>query len=625
MLKIEINQSSLYFLPFFPENLETTQAVLKALCQINPNGVGLCLPSFLKEVWIKGVSNLPSISVIEIKYKQGFQEYQLITPLCPLVEGTRYAIETQKTIYFIDLPYMETQRFFELPLANLTYLLKKVSYQEYTEAYLNLISKLPPHKEETFPHEETERSKYHYIAGRIKEICKKENRFAVILPFSFLNRVLESLRETSDNVLHFPKMLPEEIEIYSLHPRSIREILLEPGYFHKKYEENRKKLIEETNFSMDRLSIWEEIMHSAILKYEEETGTKISPRDYQILRQFLKNYLFVKNKFLPDLIDLILVARGVGGDELAFWVWEMATSYDLKKESLVFPLIRLSPEDLNLPSKKLRFSRKIKSLRNTFRFLKKFTTPEERKSLRRTFSGKFICSFPPEDIIVETFGKKATEKGIKVITENLKKIEPFLVSLKDGLDLRETIRNWTLKEEIFVKEEPKASAKVGSIVIIFEEDPDPVTRKEKYPWNFTWHGEHHQESDMAFYATDPKENIIGPGIGRAKYGGFMLTYPPQRVYDIWRDPLFFLAENKPEKLLLAAIEYSLEKYVLYIAKKPPSSFAKNWALREGKKVIFLPIGTFSRSYLEKIRIFHVLEGHHVRAYAHKFINKPGDL
>ena len=39
----------------------------------------------------------------------------------------------------------------------------------------------------------------------------------------------------------------------------------------------------------------------------------------------------------------------------------------------------------------------------------------------------------------------------------------------------------------------------------------------------TWQGEHTQESDMAFYSTDPYEQLVGPGIIRAEYGGFLMS------------------------------------------------------------------------------------------------------
>jgi hypothetical protein len=124
---------------------------------------------------------------------------------------------------------------------------------------------------------------------------------------------------------------------------------------------------------------------------------------------------------------------------------------------------------------------------------------------------------------------------------------------------------------------------------------------------------------MAFYSTPAGEIMDGPGISRCQYGGFMLTFPPMRVYDIWKDPFFDPARNKPERLLMAALDYSLEKHVVYVAATPPSGWCKSLAARLGKTIIYLPIGTFSPVTLKKIRQFHVLDGHPVRGYAHSYI------
>ena len=99
----------------------------------------------------------------------------------------------------------------------------------------------------------------------------------------------------------------------------------------------------------------------------------------------------------------------------------------------------------------------------------------------------------------------------------------------------------------------------------------------------------------------------------------MLTYPPLRVYDIWKDPFFDAARNKPERLLMAAIDYSVEKHVVYVAADPPSGWCQSMAAGLGKKIIYLPIGIFSPVTLKKIRQFHVLDGYHVRRYARHYI------
>jgi hypothetical protein len=161
--------------------------------------------------------------------------------------------------------------------------------------------------------------------------------------------------------------------------------------------------------------------------------------------------------------------------------------------------------------------------------------------------------------------------------------------------------------------------KVGSVVMIFDADSPDAEQHEQYPWRVTWLGEYEEESDMAFYATPAGEQLVGPGISRCVYGGIMLTYPPMRVYDIWKDGFFDLARSKPERLLLAAIEYSEQRLIAYVAAKPPRSWCYNFAEKLNKKVVYLPIGQFSPVMLKKLQVFHVLDGYEVRDYARDYI------
>jgi hypothetical protein len=191
--------------------------------------------------------------------------------------------------------------------------------------------------------------------------------------------------------------------------------------------------------------------------------------------------------------------------------------------------------------------------------------------------------------------------------------------MMDGLDIRQTIRELD-SGKIYVKENRPLRGKVGSVVVIFDMDLADKDNKETFPWKVTWLGENDQESDMSFYSTPAGEVMDGPGISRCQYGGFMLTYPPMRVFDIWKDPYFKVARNKPERLLMAAIDYCLEKHVVYVAATPPSGWCQGMAARNGKKIIYLPIGIFSPVTLKKIRQFHVLDGHHIRKYANQYIS-----
>ena len=180
-------------------------------------------------------------------------------------------------------------------------------------------------------------------------------------------------------------------------------------------------------------------------------------------------------------------------------------------------------------------------------------------------NGGGICSYPPEDLVIEDYGRFLKKKGKSILSEERVRVEPFTTSILDGIDMRETIRKWH-EGRIYVRQFQKIQGEVGSVVVIFDEDRD-----NRYSYMTTWLGENQNESDMAFYSTFPFDNMVGPGIGRAEYGGFLMSLPPRRMYDVWQDPDYEFAEIKSERLLLAGIDYSIHRHVVYVAAKPPRS------------------------------------------------------
>jgi hypothetical protein len=113
--------------------------------------------------------------------------------------------------------------------------------------------------------------------------------------------------------------------------------------------------------------------------------------------------------------------------------------------------------------------------------------------------------------------------------------------------------------------------------------------------------------------------LVGPGIGRAEYGGFLMSLPPRRMYDVWQDIDYEFAESKSERLLLAGIDYSIQRYVVYVAAKPPRSIFKTIASRTGRTIIYIPIGQLSPISIKKIRAVHVLDGYDKREIAKDYL------
>jgi hypothetical protein len=201
------------------------------------------------------------------------------------------------------------------------------------------------------------------------------------------------------------------------------------------------------------------------------------------------------------------------------------------------------------------------------------------------------------------------------LAEEHASVAPFVSGFGDGIDVRETIRNMLHDGRIFVREQRSGPSEVGAVCFVF----DPDDREGRYSWTITWQGEHEKESDMALYATPPNEHRVGPGIGRCEYGGFLMTYPPGRMFQVFEDPYFDHAETKAERLVYAAIDYCTERSILYVAPRPLRPKLLAFARRAHKKIIYLPIGQLSPDKIRKIRVFHVLGGRQVRRYASDYV------
>ncbi len=365
----------------------------------------------------------------------------------------------------------------------------------------------------------------------------------------------------------------------------------------------------------DRLQLQRELLREAEFNYHAQTTETLSVWQRRQMARYSRKLALCARLLLPDLFDLLTAARGVADDNFAWEVWHAAGQWPWQLEESDRETVKLSSEDLSPRTRRMRLRRmppREKRMRLP-RGLK--DRPKERfpGEWARQIDGDAICSYPPEDLVIEDYGRVLRHKARSMLSEERSHVEPFVTSLLDGIDVRETIRNWH-RGEIWVRRAERAAGDVGAVVVVFDEDA-----KDQYAYCTTWLGEHQNESDMAFYSTFPFDHMVGPGIGRAEYGGFLMVLPSRRMFDIWSDPDYDMAESKPERLLLAALDYSLERHVLYVAARPPRSIFRTVAARFGRNILYLPMGQLSPSKLKKIRVVHVLDGYRRRRLAKDYL------
>ena len=603
------------FVPVVHGRLEFALAVLRWFARWRPDAVAVEFPGTLQEPILRGLKRLPLLSVILYEERDGTNVYLPLEPTDGAVEAARLGITHGLPVSFIDRDLEGMPRIHE-PLPD-PYSVQRIGHTAYCMAYAASAASHQASREDIL-REAT-------MAYQLQRLAGRHERILFVCGLSHFPRILERLKTRQAQPIG--RQHRDGIVLAHLHERSSREIMAEMPYLAGSYERQREALLTlwrgdpEAPSPLDRLQQYERLLQEACQQHLRNAKEEVAPQQLRILRQFARNYALAQGFLAPDLYQLIVAARGAVDDNFAYEVWDLGRRYPFQQESPELPSVELHGEDLFLNQKRIRFYRHFRVMRRRL-----LPVPAKQRRLRhgnsgewrRRWRGLMMCSYPPEDLVVEGWGHYVKKKAGKILAVENTRTLPFTTSLLDGVDIRETLRNWH-EGKLYVREERPLPGKVGSVVLIFDEDLPAQGKPEQFPWRVTWLGEHDQESDMAFYATPAGEQLVGPGISRCQFGAFMLTYPPMRVYDIWEDPYFDIAQTKPERLLLAAIDYGEESQVAYIAARPPRSWCHGVASRYRKKIVYLPIGLFSPVFLKKMRTFHVLEGHHVREYAHLYV------
>ena len=601
-----VQRGNLTYLPVVPGRLEFALHVRRELLARRPSVVAVELPGSLAKHFQAAVSRLPQMSVILEQAGNNYEEddppvYTPVEPADPFTEALRTAGELGAEIVFLEpATRKEFRGHFLYPAP---YSVELIGVDRYVESY------------RLHPRPRTPADEAHAAALAWK--LQGADPFAatcVVVSLSGLDPLLDAMDQPQEEPARPQVQLFDRAALYNLHPDCLAEVTNEPPFYQERYEQIR--LLDPALTRTDRPRWQLALLRGAEAEYSIKTGEQMRPWQRLALAKFARNLAILDRDLMPGVYDLALAARSLVDDNYAYEVWEMANRFSVQQtEDPPLETLNISGNEIWLNTKRLRIRRRLPRLKQRL----KPSALSQRKKERvkgewaRQTNGMSICSYPPEDLVIENYGRFLKQHAKSMLAAERSRVEPFLASSRDGIDLRETIRNWH-EGKLYVRETSQGSANVGALVIIFDED-----RQDRYQYLTTWLGEHQNESDMAFYSTEPFENLVGPGVGRAEYGGLLMTLPPGRLYDVWNDYDYEAAETKAERLLMAALDYSIEPHVVYSAAKPPRSTFRQLAARLNRKIVYVPLGQLSPAKLKKVRVVHVLDSHQRRADAKQYI------
>ncbi|HLH39258.1 MAG TPA: hypothetical protein VKX39_08940 [Bryobacteraceae bacterium] len=587
------------YFPVVPGRLEFSIELRRRLLAEKPPILAVELPGFLEKSYRRALARLPEMSVI--LYTDESEEeravYVPVEPADPFTEALRTAEEIGAEVIFLEPDSMERPHLHDAYPD--TYAIRRVGLEKYIEAY------------RLWPQTRTEEVAAHASAMAWKlqgaDLLKK---IFVVVSLNLLDPLLDAMEAPQPEPARGQKI---ETRLLNPHPDCLAEITIEYPYLQERYEFFRLDLRGEEKLDRPRAQL--DLLREAEAKYSASTGEKMAHWQRRIIARFTRNLAQISGELVANAYDLAVAARSVVDDNYGWEVWQMANRYLAQQETSDLETVRLSAGEIWINTKKLRIRRRLP--RPKQRLKPAGLKPRKREKYpgewARQTTGDAICSYPPEDLVIEEYGRFLKQKAKAILSEERVRVEPFTTSILDGIDIRETIRNWHRKK-IFVRKADRLAGEVGAVVVIFDED-----REDRYQYLTTWLGEHQNESDMAFYSTYPFDHLVGPGIGRAEYGGFLMTLPPRRLFDVWSDPDYDFTESKPERLLMAGLDYSVEKFVVYVAAKPPRSIFRSIAAHLNRKILYVPIGQLSPAKIKKIRVVHVLDNYDRRADAKDYL------
>jgi hypothetical protein len=584
------------------------QEVRRLLLDRNFDCLAVPLPRSFQEPVEAAVLELPQVHIVAQPGPSGESaSYVPVEPCQPIIAAMRVALQEHIPRACIDLEVPEYEPYSELVPD--PYALKRVKPERCAAAMLPFVGA---------PREGSQRQ------GRIRrmafELHRLELEYASIL---FLPAVQDWpwIRDAYRERAAYPENRGtwQRPRAWAVAPEKLYFVLGELPFVTYLYEKYRRQLRSDEHLSVDGVK---ELLLEARARWNETREPEMRWVTPHLLRaglQYVRNLTLLDGRLTPDLYTLALAAKQVAGDSFAIQVVETAKHYPYQKPPKPMQEARVGDGAGSLgDGGQIELVSRLPGPPRVWRHLalKPAPDPSRRRQWIQLWNPFKQCSWPPEDERIESFNTHVREQARALLAEDLARSERFTSSLKDGLDIRETLRNWHSRE-LYVKEVPPSRGRVEVVVFLFE---DPVD-EARYSWRSTWYAEHVEESTLCFFATPFHTNLVGPGIGLSRYGGLFLLYPPRPLPDIWEDPRLDFARTAPDRLVAGALLHSQERNVVLVSPRPPRRGWKLLARRLRRHILTIPLRRFSGQEIERLRHFHVLNGREIRSFASRFIRE----
>ncbi len=614
--------SKIKILPIQHGSGDIAQEIREILLSTQIDCLAVPLPSSVETLVEEGIQRLPSISLIvlpEPHQQEGRRKSFIpVDPCQSVIMALRAAMREGIDRAYIDrdVTCFESVVF---PVPD-PYAVKYVSFSAFASGLMPFM-----------PYPKPDSQRWHRITWMAFKLHELELDYSSIICLCTMED-WPWLREAYQR--RSPYSAPEsDVQspfLCSVNPSHLYFALCELPFLTELFEKRRADARSDRHLSIDGIK---ELLLETRIRWQVKRSPNIfqehnwvTPQLLQMYLHYVRNLALLEDRLTPDLYTLVVAAKQMAGDEYAITLLETAKSYvyqDSDESDGRWPVYNVGINQLESPDGEIAHAKnRLQGSPMTWRRISLKPPPSQSKKKQWAYRWNPYgqCSWPPEDDRIEGFTAHVREQARAVLGADLARVDKFTTSIRDGIDLRETLRHWHPKNgkeirEIYVKDIPPSRGTVEIVVFLFEVPADP----KKFSWQATWYAEHENESTLSFFATPFLENMTGPGIGQSLYGGTLFLFPPRPIPNIWEDPRLHFAKTLEERLIAGAAAHSLSPYFTVVSPGPPRLQWKRIAGKFQRKLIPIPLSRFSGQTIARLRQFHVLNGHDIRGFASKFI------
>ncbi len=605
----ELSWGPITCVPSFHNRIQFAREVRRVFGDLQPDVVAIELPDIYYSDILQGIERLPRLSLLCLQQQSNSFSYIPIFPNDSMIETLRLARENKLPAALIDLAVKDYSINWQPMAVPDDEAINTLGLEGFYQAVMPHL----PLPESTGPDARREA----HMAARLRDLATRFERILFVCGMTHWQAIKRHLEQGTGEASHHMLESVKAPFLAKLGPKARPVMLEEMPYLVLHYELSRRFQIA---YSKERLlrKLVQEARNAPALKEEF-----YSPRELLNVLNYAYKLAVTDKRVSPDLFNLVLSCKQTLGDDFAIEVLDRARAYPYEDDQDM-PEIEFDPaqQAFWMADKWITLQRRLplpldNESKHDWQQLKikrkkQDKIPEGYSPLWFFFG---FYSHVPEDLILEGFIDRLEDKLASEPMAQDVRLHEFSGSLMDGIDMRETIRHYPLGK-IYVREQISALQPIGAWILIFDED----LAYQRYPWMMSLSAEHHNESDIAFYASNPAMHPVTRDIIRAEYGALLCikpALPPEQKLD-WSD-LDIDEDLRKEHLIRLAIQNSPRPGILYFAAEPPDPYYFDLAKSQNKRLFHLPLERISKRHLKRIQRFHLLSRRDVRKNAGDYI------